>query len=249
MPWAAAAAVVGAVITADSQRSASNKQKDAADNATELQWDMYNQTREDNLPALDARNSGLTQLQQLLGIGGDAKASNYGMLNRQFTGANLANDPGYRFGLNQGTQAVERSASARGGLFSGATLKALERYGQDYAGTKFNEAFNRNQATNDSRFNRLASLAGLGQTGTSQIGMAGQNAANMAGNYGIQGANAQAAAQMGQANNLSNGMNQLGAWASRNWGSNRGVGATNDQPWYSGQSSTDWWLTNGSSGD
>lgn len=220
MPWAAAAAIGGALISADSQRSASNKQSDATKYAADLQWDMYDQTRKDNLPALDARNSGLLQLQQLLGIGGNANAANYGMLNRQFTGANLASDPGYQFGLNQGTQAVERSASARGGLYSGATLKALERYGQDYGGTKFNEAFNRNQATNDSRFNRLASLAGLGQTGTSQIGMAGQNAANMAGGYGIQGANAQAAAQMGSANNLSNGLNQLGAWASRNWGSN-----------------------------
>jgi len=220
MPWAAAAVIGGALISADSQRSASNKQKDAADSATDLQWDMYNQTREDNLPALDARNSGLTQLQQLLGIGGDPKASNYGMLNRQFTGANLASDPGYQFGMAQGNQAIERSASARGGLYSGATMKALQRYGQDYAGTKFGEAFNRHQATQDSAFNRFASLSGLGQTGSNQIGLAGQNAASMAGHYGIQGANAQAAAQIGQANNLTNGLNQLGAWASRNWGSN-----------------------------
>lgn len=217
------AAVAGAAISADASRSASNKQRDAAQRATDAQWKMYEQNREDNLPALAARNSGLLQLQQLLGIGGNKGAENYGSLMQQFTGDNLASDPGYQFGLKQGTTAIERSAAARGGLYSGATLKALNRYGQDYGGTKFGEAFNRNQATNDSMFNRFASLAGLGQTGTSQIGAAGQNAANMAGNYGIQGANVQAAAQMNQANNLSNGLNQLGAWAAnRNWGSSGG---------------------------
>jgi hypothetical protein len=221
MSWfGVGATVVGAVISADAQRSASNKANDATESDRELQKYIYDQNRTDNLPALDARNSGLLQLQQLLGIGGNANAANYGMLNRQFTGANLASDPGYQFGLNQGTQAVERSASARGGLYSGATLKALERYGQDYGGTKFNEAFNRNQATNDSRFNRLASLAGLGQAGSSQLAQSGQNYANQVGAAGFNNANFQGAAQMSQANNLSNGLNQLGAWASRNWGSN-----------------------------
>jgi hypothetical protein len=199
------------------------------------------------MPALQARNTALTQLQQLLGIGGDAKASGYGSLNDPFTAGDLQNDPGYQFGLNQGNTAIERSAAARGGLYSGATMKALQKYGQDYAGTKFNEAFNRHQATNDSSFNRLASLAGLGQTGSSQIANAGMNAANMAGQYGIQGANAQAAAGMNQANIISNTGNQLAAWASRQqWGDGSG---SNDMPWYSSGDRTDWWMRNGTSGD
>lgn len=222
--WAVGATVVSTAVQADSSRSAANKQAGASKAAADQQWRMYDQTRTDNLPALEARNSGLAQLQQLLGIGGDPKASNYGSLMKQFTGSNLESDPGYQFGLNQGTTAIERSAAARGGLYSGATMKALNRYGQDYGGTKFGEAFQRNRQSSGDLFDRFASLAGLGQTGASQIGAAGQSAANMAGNYGIQGANAQAAAQMNQANNLSNGINQLGAWASRNWGSNSGSG-------------------------
>lgn len=237
------AAVAGAAISADAQRSAGNKAADAArrgtDKANDLQRYMYDQTRTDNLPALEARNSGLSQLQQLLGIGKNTIGADFGMLNRQFTGANLQNDPGYQFGLSQGTQALERGAAARGGLYSGATMKALQRYGQDYAGTKFNEAFNRNQAFNDSRFGRLASLAGLGQAGSSQVAASGQNYANNVGGNLIGLANVQGAQQVNRGNQLSNGVNQLAAWAmNRNWGSNSST------PEYSADGTGMWWSGN-----
>jgi hypothetical protein len=252
MPWAAAGAVVGALISADSQRSAANKAAGATEDSNELEKYMYDQTRQDNLPALQSRNSGLTQLQQLLGIGGDPKAANYGSLMDRYTGQDLQNDPGYQFGLKQGTSALEQSAAARGGLYSGATMKALQRYGQDYGGTKFNEGFNRNQAQNDAIFGRFASLAGLGQAGSSQLATAGQNYANSVGNNMIGLANVQAAQGINQGNQLSNGVNQLAAWAS-NRNSGRGFGSgyngSNDQPWYNNQSSTDWWMSGGSSGD
>lgn len=236
------AAVAGSAISADAQRSAGNKaadaQRRAAEDSNELQRYMFDQTRQDNLPALGARNSALSQLQQLLGIGKNSGAG-FGMLNRPFTGANLQNDRGYQFGLGQGTQALERSAAARGGLYSGATMKALQRYGQDYAGTKFNEAFNRNQATNDSRFNRLASLAGLGQAGSSQVAAAGQNYANNVGNNLIGVGNVNAANQINQGNQLSNGVNQLAAWAmNRNWGSNSST------PEYTANGTGMWWSGN-----
>lgn len=239
MPWAAAGAVAGALISADSQRSASNKASGATKEANDLQKYMYDQTRQDNMPALDARNSGLAQLRLLLGVGGDPKAAGYGSLMQRFTGANLANDPGYQFGLNQGNQSIERSASAHGGLYSGATMKALQKYGQDYAGTKFNEAFNRNQAQNDSIFNRFASLANLGQTGSSQLAQSGQNYANQVGANQLGLANFQGAAGISQGNQLSNGINQLSAWAARNYGNGGypttdGYTANGTGMWYDG---------------
>lgn len=305
MPWAAAAAVAGSLISADSQRSASNKATDAqsraAADANALQKYMYDQTRTDNLPALDARNSGLDQLKLLLGLGGvankpmqrteeqlraaltpryandpaglnaairswqDREAANvkewqtngggaagFGSLNQRYTGADLQNDPGYQFGLQQGNDNIQSQAAARGGLFSGATQKALAKYGQDYAGTKFNEGFNRFQAQQDSTFNRLAGLAGIGQTGSNQIGMAGQNYANQAGQNMIGVGNAQAAAGMNQANLIGNGLNSLASWGSRNnWGGG-GVGNNNDMGWFSkasGQDPMDWFLKYGSGGD
>lgn len=224
MAWIGGAlSLVGGLIASDSQRSSGNKAEDRADartrDANELNRYIYDTTRTDNLPALNSRNSALTQLQQLLGLGKNTIGSQFGSLNRGFTPGDLTKDPGYKFGLQQGIGASDASAAARGGLFSGAQMKALQRYGQDYAGTKYNEAFNRYQAQNDSKFGRLASLAGLGQTGSSQVAAAGQNYANNVGNNLIGLGNIQAANQINQGNQLSNGMNQLAAWASRqNWG-------------------------------
>lgn len=60
-----------------------------------------------------------------------------------FTGKDLASEPGYQFGLNQGTQGIERGQAARGNFLSGAAMKELTRFNEDYAGTKYNEGFNR----------------------------------------------------------------------------------------------------------
>jgi hypothetical protein len=82
-----------------------------------------------------------------------------------------SSDPGYQFRLNEGTKALERSAAARGMLFSGATGKGLTRYAQDYASNEY-----------DKSFNRLGVLSGSGQVATRDINSAsgafGANAAN-----------------------------------------------------------------------
>lgn len=67
------------------------------------------------------------------------------------------NDPGMQFRLQQGQQAIERSAAARGGLVSGRTLQDVNRFAQGVASDEFGNAFNRALAT--------AGL-GLGATGT-----------------------------------------------------------------------------------
>lgn len=51
--------------------------------------------------------------------------------------------PGYEFRLREGQEAIERAAAARGGLFSGALGKELERYGQDFATTEYDRYINR----------------------------------------------------------------------------------------------------------
>lgn len=46
--------------------------------------------------------------------------------------------PGFEFQLDQGLNAIDRSAAARGNLQSGATLKALQGYGQGLANQEYN---------------------------------------------------------------------------------------------------------------
>lgn len=52
-------------------------------------------------------------------------------------------DPAYQFRLNQGLQAMQRSAAARGTLQTGGTLKDLMDYGQAAASQEYDNAYNR----------------------------------------------------------------------------------------------------------
>jgi hypothetical protein len=96
--------------------------------------------------------------------------------------AKLRNTPGYQFGLDEGNKSVQASAAARGGLNSGATLKALMKFGNNYA----------DQQGYTPYMNKLASLAGIGQTATNQIGAAGQSTAQIMGQNTMNAGNARA---------------------------------------------------------
>lgn len=106
----------------------------------------------------------------------------FGSLLKQFTGADLENEPGYKFRLEQGMKGINAQAAARGGFDSGATLKALQRYGQEYAGGEFQNAFNRDLASKQNTFNMLSGVSGTGQVANQALGNANTN---------VYGANAQ----------------------------------------------------------
>jgi hypothetical protein len=109
------------------------------------------------------------------------------------TAATEQNDPGYQFRLNQGEQALQNSAAARGDLLSGNTLAAAQQYGQDYASNEYSNVYNRAlgqydqsynifQQNQANRFNRLAAMSGMGQTAAGQLSSAGTAAAGNIGN-------------------------------------------------------------------
>lgn len=66
----------------------------------------------------------------LLGLGGNQAAANAAF--DQYRGST-----GYQFRLGQGIDAIEQSGAARGLLNSGATMKALNEYGQGLASAEF----------------------------------------------------------------------------------------------------------------
>ena len=140
------------------------------------------------------------------GGGIDSGSSDYGALMRNFTGADLESEPGYQFGLAEGQKGIDRRAAAGGGYFSGAALKAANRFGQDYAGTKYNEAFNRDTANKTNTFNRLSSLTGGGQTAANQTQAAGTNYANTVGSNLTAMGNAQGASDIAQGNAWQNAL-------------------------------------------
>lgn len=226
----AAAIVGGAVIGAVASNSASNKQEDAAEGATNLQRDQYNQTRADQEPWRQAGMQSLAQLNALMQPGGQ--------LSGRFDGSSVANDPGFMFAEQQGLRAVDNSASARGGI-GGAAIKAGARFAQGNANQFFNDAFNRWNTENTGTYNRLANIAGLGQQSVAQVGAAGQNFANQAGSNMIGAGNAQAANYLNQGNIYGNALNQYGAYGNRQnggypYGSTRGYDPYSDPNYFGG---------------
>lgn len=83
------------------------------------------------------------------------------------------NSDAYRFIADEGAQAIERSAAAKGTLLTGGTLKDLTAFRQGHAATFFDDDFNRrlglfdranNQFENNRRF-AYDSLSGLSSFG------------------------------------------------------------------------------------
>jgi hypothetical protein len=130
--------------------------------------------------------------------------------------------PGYQFRFNEGLGALQATAAAQGGLNSGATMKAAQRYGQDYATGIYGD-----------HMNRLAGLAGIGQTATTQTGQWGQNYAQTAGQNLINAGNQRAQSTYNRADAMSQGMGGI-AGIFNNWyrqNSARNGGGTG---WYLG---------------
>jgi hypothetical protein len=169
--------------------------------------DFFNQT-DAQIKDLEAKRDGLGQT---------IDASKYQIdpnLTRNFTMADFQKDPGYDFRMQEGEKAIQRSAAARGGLQTGGTLRAITDYGQNFASNEYGKAYDRFTNDQTNRFNRLSSLAGLGQTANAAMGQAGQNYANQSGNIAMEGANAQGAAGIAQANAYGNTLSGLGkTWA------------------------------------
>jgi hypothetical protein len=112
----------------------------------------------------------------------------------QITRGEITAEPGYGFRLGEGMKALERLQASRGNLLSGGAMKAGQRFAQDLASEEYGKSFN-----------RLANIAGIGQTAASQAGTAGQNYAGQAGELGMQGANALVSGRIGRTSAYTSG--------------------------------------------
>jgi hypothetical protein len=111
--------------------------------------------------------------------------------------------PYYNWLVGEGTKAIERSASARGGLLSGRTGKELIRYGENAATTDYDNWLRRYYES----LNPDLSLAGLGQTSTGQAVTSGTNIAGQQAANTLAGGTAQAGQYINQANALTGAVN------------------------------------------
>ena len=217
--WVAAATVGSALISSNAASKAAKTSAAASDRASDVQREMFERNVELQEPWRKAGMNALAKLEPLA-----TEYTPFGM--DQFQ-----QDPGYAFRMSEGMKGLERSAAARGGLLSGATLKGIQRYGQDLGSQEYMNAFNRYQTERNARLQPLQSLAGVGQTSANTLGQAGTQFANTMGNIGMNQANVAGNAQMSRASTYGNALNQLAYLGGRYSG---GQGGYNYQPFGGG---------------
>lgn len=130
-------------------------------------------------PYINAGQSSLTEMMNLLGLTGQNPTSN------------LRATPGYQFQLQEGVEAINRGAAQQGKLYSGQAMKELQQYGQGLADKTYQQ-----QQDNLYRLLGVGSQF-AGQQGAQQYNL-GQQLGQLASQAGqVQGdaANASAAAQ------------------------------------------------------
>ena len=159
-----------------------------------FQQRMYDQTRADFAPYRESGAANLNQLNTLLGLGGNTGAADFGRYKTaEFTPEAFAanQDPGYGFRMSEGLKAVDRQAAARGGLISGAALKASQRFGQDMASQEYGNAFNRYQTVRGNTLQPFQAGAAAGQSAAAMQGQANANFGSAGSQaYGTAGGNA-----------------------------------------------------------
>lgn len=196
-----AAAVVGsALITSQAAKSAAKTQAGAAAAATDAQERMFERQVELQEPWRKAGETALNRLLAGLSAGGEFATP--------FSKTQFTADPGYAFRLSEGMKALDRTAAARGGLLSGATLKGAQRYGQDLASQEYQNAFNRYYAERTNMLQPLQSLAGIGQSSANTLTSAAGQLGSQIGSNIIGAGNAAAAGQVGVANAITGGVGQ-----------------------------------------
>lgn len=225
------AAITSAVIGAGAALYAANKQGQAADKAASASQNAtnaainqqnlnYDRTAANLQPYTAAGTNALTGLQRL-------NSGDY---------SGFQSSPDYQFSLSQGLQGLDRSAAARGSLFSGGQQADILKYATGLAG----------QYLGNYR-NALQSQANMGLTAGTSLGSIGAGQSGAIGNYLMGNAGNQTAAGYNSANVQSNLVNQLGGAAGQIAGQYGSTPAQTTASSYAGMGSPNWNYTGANS--
>lgn len=164
---------------------------------------MFGQQRKDSAPWREIGESALRQ------IDAGMKNGTYDPGKFQF---NFEADPGFKFRMQEGINALDASAAARGRLLSGAQDKAITRYGQNFASNEYGNAYarqvgeyNMEAGRKTNAFNRLSSVAGIGQMANQQDANLRANMTNNVSNTTMATGNAMAQGAQNTGNALAQG--------------------------------------------
>ncbi len=175
-----------ALYGAYSANQAANTAAQGGQNALALQAQMYNQNRQDLAPWRAAGQQAL------------------GAMVPQVTGG-FQGSPGYQFQQQEGMRMLNNRLAGMGLANSGQAQRAALQYSQGLAAQDYGNYWN-----------RLAGLAGVGQTAVGQGVQAGQQYGQTAGNVMQNVGSALASGQAQQANAIGSGVNNLASWWMQN---------------------------------
>jgi len=217
--FALGAGLIGAsgLAQAGATKGAANVQAQAAQQAAQLQYAMYQQTAARLQPWTQLGGAATGQLGGLLGLSGyqasGAGGLGTGALTTPFqpTMQQLAQTPGYQFTLQQGLEATQNTSAALGqgggrtptGIqASGPEGRGLAGYATGLASTTYQQQFNNYWAQLGQIYNMLQGTSAMGANAAAGVGQAGIATAQGMSNALQTGAAATASGITGAANAL-----------------------------------------------
>lgn len=178
----AGASLLGGFMSSSASKKAARASADAANRATDLQRYMYDTSRADQMPWLEAGKSALSTYMGQLDGTGDPNA--------------FKTTPGYDWRVKEGEKGVTSNLAALGMKNSGKALKALESFRQGIASEEYGKWMD-----------RIGGVAGQGQQTSNSMAGYSANAANSMANTIQDAGAARASGYVGSSNALTQGFN------------------------------------------
>lgn len=194
----AVAGIGSAVIGANSAKKAAKAQAKAAKQAAAVQERMYEQTREDLSPYRTTGEQYAYSLADMFGF----KTPNNPDGSKPFaekTWEAFKDTPYYRVPYQEGVDAIDSSAAARGNLLSTGHLKRIGEFAGNFASKQFG-----------SYLDRLYQLAGMGQNSAAQTATASMNNGSNQARAAMDVGEAKASGIVGMGNAIGEGIKGLG---------------------------------------
>jgi hypothetical protein len=190
----AGAGLIGAGMQSSAAKSAASTQAGATQYAADVQRQMFETINEQQKPYREAGYGALTRIGEMLPS-----------LTAPVSREEILGLPGYQFAIEQGTGASRQNMNVGGG---GSNVdRAAQKFALDYTlGTAMPQVI----AQRQNIYNTLAGVAGIGQTGQTQVNQAGTTAAGNIGQAAIGGATAIGAGQVGSANAYAGAFGNIG---------------------------------------
>jgi hypothetical protein len=211
----AGGAIVAGGISAYGATQAADTQASAAQNAQNISQNEFQTITGQEQPFMQGGQGALSALEYGLGTGGAPGQTGIGQgsLTAPFTTQNWQQlSPMYNFTKQQGQQGVLNADASQQGALSGSAAKDLINYNQGAANQSFGQAFNQYQTQQGNIFNRLSTIATLGQNAAANTGYQGTALAGQQAQSATNIGTAQAAGTIGATNAISGGISNAMPW-------------------------------------